>query len=441
VNGRSSLLRQAIRRRRAQLDARLSRGVVLLLGTTVVGLLPGFVLPFALALALSSEMSDTLLLGYGIALFFTGVVGVPVEANTLAEYGRNPLRVRGAWSSPFWRYLSRATAASGVAVLVFAPLLAWIYSAGDSGLWSVTAPMAVLSFVIAFSSAFSAVIAGRGLTTVVVGSQSLRAVPVLLALVVVTEPGIQMLAWLLVAGELLRLAVLLAVAMATDHRCEAPGHDEWRFRGSVWQMLSTSASQVSPALDRWFLAGSGVSGVITAYEVSDKVYYGGYQFITSGLLISRIARWGDLLACGRTAARAVVMRDLRVIGGTGLVVAPMLAALVGGLLWSGWTPDKWDTGLQWAIVNIITLPLGVCHGLLARAIVALRKQALFIRLTVVSVTSNALLNTIWFAVLGPVGIVVSSMCTRIFIFVAYLLVVTRLIKRAPVAPATQAVRT
>jgi hypothetical protein len=414
---------------------------VLLLGTTVVGLLPGFVLPFALALALSSEMSDTLLLGYGIALFFTGVVGVPVEANTLAEYGRNPLRVRGARSSPFWRYVSRATAASGVAVLVFAPLLAWIYSAGDSGLWSVTAPMAVLSFVIAFSSAFSAVIAGRGLTTVAVGSQSLRAVPVLLALVVVTEPGIQMLAWLLVAGELLRLAVLLAVAMATDHRCEAPGHDEWRFRGSMWQMLSTSASQVSPALDRWFLAGSGVSGVITAYEVSDKVYYGGYRFITSGLLISRVARWGDLLACGPSAARAVVMRDLRVIGGTGLVVAPMLAALAGGLLWSGWTPDKWDTGLQWAIVNIITLPLGVCHGLLARAIVALRKQALFIRLTVVSVTSNALLNTIWFAVLGPVGIVVSSMCTRIFIFVAYLLVVTRLIKRAPVAPATQAVRT
>ena len=441
MSGRSSLLRQAIRRRRAQLDARLSRGVVLLLGTTVVGLLPGFVLPFALALALSSEMSDTLLLGYAIALFFTGVVGVPVEANTLAEYGRNPLRVKGTGSSPFWRYVIRATAASGVAVLVFAPLLAWIYSAGDSGLWSVTAPMAVLSFVIAFSSAFSAVIAGRGLTTVAVGSQSLRAGPVLLALVVVTEPGIQMLAWLLVAGELLRLAVLLAVSMATDHRCEAPGHDEWRFRGSLWQMLSTSASQVSPALDRWFLAGSGVSGVITAYEVSDKVYYGGYRFITSGLLISRVARWGDLLACGPSAARAVVMRDLRVIGGTGLVVAPMLAALAGGLLWSGWTPDEWDIGLQWAIVNIITLPLGVCHGLLARAIVALRKQALFIRLTAVSVTSNALLNVIWFALLGPVGIVVSSMCTRIFIFVAYLLVVTRLIKRAPVAPAAQDVLT
>ena len=274
-----------------------------------------------------------------------------------------------------------------------------------------------------------------------VGLQCLRGGPVLVALVVVTEPGIQMLAWLLVAGELLRVVVLVAVAMATDHRCEAPGHDEWRFRGSVWQMLSTSASQVSPALDRWFLAGSGVSGVITAYEVSDKVYYGGYRFITSGLLISRVARWGDLLASGRTAARAVVMRDLRVIGGTGLVVAPMLAALAGGLLWSGWTPDKWDTGLQWAIINIITLPLGVCHGLLARAIIALRKQTLFIRLTAVSVTSNALLNAIWYAVLGPVGIVVSSMCTRIFIFVAYMLVVTRLIKRAPVAPATQAVRT
>jgi hypothetical protein len=135
------------------------------------------------------------------------------------------------------------------------------------------------------------------------------------------------------------------------------------------------------------------------------------------------------------------MRDLRVIGGTGLVVAPLLAALAGGLVWSGWTPDKWDTGLEWAIVNIVTLPLGVCHGLLARAIIALRKQTLFIRLTVVSVTSNALLNTIWYAVLGPVGIVVSSMCTRIFIFVAYLLVVTRLIKRTPLAPAEQTVRT
>jgi hypothetical protein len=198
---------------------------------------------------------------------------------------------------------------------------------------------------------------------------------------------------------------------------------------------------VSPALDRWFLAGSGVGGVITAYEISDKVYYGGYRFISSGLLISRVARWGDLLAGGQNAARAVVMRDLRVIGGAGLVLVPMLAALAGGLLWSGWTPDEWDTGLQWAIVNIITLPFGLCHGLLARVIVALRQQTVFIRLTAVSVTSNAVLNTIWFAVLGPVGIVVSSMCTRILIFVAYLLVVTRLLKRAPVAPAAQDVRT
>jgi hypothetical protein len=435
------LLRRAIRRGRAQVGARLSRGVVLLLGTTVVGLLPGFVLPFALALALSSEMSDTLLLGYGIALFFTGVVGVPVEANTLAEYGRNPLRVRGARSSPFWRYVSKVTAASGVAVLVFAPLLAWIYSAGGSGLWSLTAPMAVLSFVNAISSVFSAVIAGRGLTAVVVGTQSLRAGPVLVAVVLVTDPGIQMLAWLLVAGELLRLAVLLALSMSTDRRCGTPGYHEWRFRGSLWQMLSTSASQVSPALDRWFLAGSGVGGVITAYEISDKVYYGGYRFISSGLLISRVARWGDLLAGGQNAARAVVMRDLRVIGGAGLVLVPMLAALAGGLLWSGWTPDEWDTGLQWAIVNIITLPFGLCHGLLARVIVALRQQTVFIRLTAVSVTSNAVLNTVWFAVLGPVGIVVSSMCTRILIFVAYLLVVTRLLKRAPVAPAAQDVRT
>ena len=439
MSGQSSVLRRSIRRGRARLVAR--RGVVVLLGTTVVGLLPGFVMPFALALVLSSDMSDTLLLGYGIALFFTGVIAVPVEGNTLAEYGRSPLRVRGARSSPFWRYVCRATAASGVAVLVFTPLLAWIYSADDKGLWSVIVPMAVLSFVSAFSAVFSAVVAGRGLTTVVVGLQSLRGGPILVALVVVTEPGIQLLAWLLVAGELLRLAVLMGVSMSTDDRCAAPGHDEWRFGGSVWQMLSTSASQVSPALDRWFLAGSGVSGVITAYEVSDKVYYAGYRFITSGLLISRIARWGDLLACGRTAARAVVMRDLRVIGGTGLVVAPMLAALAGGLVWSGWTPDKWDTGLEWAIVNIVTLPLGVCHGLLARAIIALRKQALFIRLTAVSVTSNALLNTIWFAVLGPVGIVVSSMCTRIFVFVAYLLVVTRLINRTPLAPAEQTVRT
>jgi hypothetical protein len=411
------------------------RDELVVLVATVLGLAPGFMVPFVASIVLPAADADVLLLGYAITLFLTTVVGLAVEANTIGEYGRCPTPVRWARSSTFGAYTLRLLLASAGVVVVVAPLLTWVYSAnrGPGALIMIAWPFALTGFVATVSGLFSGVVAARGGARWCVGSQSLRSLPALTCMLAVPGAGVVVVAWCFVLGEVLRAGTLGALALRRPGNALPEAEDQWQSRGALWQMLSTSGSQVSPAVDRWFLTLGG-PGSIAAYEIADKAFYAGYQLITGGLLLRRMAAWGNLEARGGTAARRMVLADVRRLAGVGLLVAPLVVGAIAVALVVGLVPDSWSTGLLWAAILSVGLPLGIVHLLLARLLAVLRQQWKLLPLTVVGVVANLVLDIVFFLAFGPIGIVVSTVGTRLFSVTAYGLVCAAALRRIPEIP-------
>jgi Na+-driven multidrug efflux pump len=413
---------------------RAGREELVVLGATVLGLAPGFMVPFVASVVFSAADADVLLLGYAIMLFLTTVVGLAVEANTIGEYGRHPTLLRWA-RSQFTAYSGRLLLASAGVVVVVAPLLTWVYSSnrGPSELAVIAWPFALGGFVAAVSGLFSGVVAARGGTRWCVGSMSLRALPALTVMLTVPQPGIVLIAWCFVLGEVLRAGALAALALRRPGDAPPDAAEPWQARGALWQMLSTSSSQVSPAVDRWFLTLGG-PGSIAAYEIADKAFYAGYQLVTGGLLLRRVAAWGDLEARGRTAARRVVVADARRLAGIGLLVAPFAVGAIAVALVLGLVPDSWSTGLMWAAILCVGLPLGIVHLLLSRLLVVLRQPWRLLPLTFVGLASNLVLDIVFFLAFGPIGIVLSTVGTRFVVVTAYVFMCAAAMRRIPEHP-------
>jgi hypothetical protein len=401
-------------------------------GATVLGMAPGFMVPFAASIVLPAADADVLLLGYAIMLFLSTVVGLAVEANTIGEYGRRPTRVRWSWSSNFGGYTRRLLLVSAGIVVVVAPLLTWVYSSnrGPGALVVIAWPFALAGFVATVTGLFSGVVVARGGASWCVGSQSLRALPALTYMLALPEPGMVAIAWCFVFGEVLRASALGALALRRPDNAVPEADEQWQSRGAMWQMLSTSGSQVSPAVDRWFLTLGG-AGSIAAYEIADKAFYVGYKLVTGGLLLRRMAAWGNLDARGRTAARRMVVADARQLAGVGLLMAPVAVGAVAAALAVGLVPDNWSTGLLWAAILCVGLPLGIVHLLLSRLLVVLRQQWKLLPLTCVGVVANLVLDIVFFLAFGPVGIVLSTVGTRLFSVTAYGLVCAAALRRIP----------
>ena len=133
------------------------RGDLVVMVATVVGLAPGFMVPFVASIVLNGTDADVLLLGYAIAQFLMTVVGVAVESNTVAEYGRHPTRVMLRLSSNFGLYLVKVVGAATLVALVAVPVLMLVYGAHltHGALSGVVLPFAVTGVAAAVSASFS----------------------------------------------------------------------------------------------------------------------------------------------------------------------------------------------------------------------------------------------------------------------------------------------
>jgi peptidoglycan biosynthesis protein MviN/MurJ (putative lipid II flippase) len=94
-------------------------------------------------------------------------------------------------------------------------------------------------------------------------------------------------------------------------------------------------------------------------------------------------------------------------------------------------PDSWSIGLLWAAILCVGLPLGIVHLLLSRLLVVLRQQWKLLPLTCVGVVANLVLDIVFFLAFGPVGIVLSTVGTRLFSVTAYGLVCAAALRRIP----------
>jgi hypothetical protein len=230
----------------------------------VVGSLPGFTLPFVAALVLPARSSDLLLLAMSVAVTQAVIVSSAVDLTTIAEYGR----LLGRRAEPGaaavrafrWRILRFAL----LLTLLVTPVLTVAYASRSSDRGEFLALVCVVAaapVLAALASMLSGECVARGAPVVPVAVQAMRSfVPAMLLLAWPNAP-LWLVAAALPAGEAIRGVILLVSCRRLRRaqvREEQERADALPAHGLLAQAASSGVTQLGPAVDRVFLASSGV---------------------------------------------------------------------------------------------------------------------------------------------------------------------------------------
>jgi hypothetical protein len=380
----------------------------------ILGSLPGFSLPFVAALELAPGRSDLLLLGLSVGITPAIIVSSSVELTTVAEYGR----LLGAGRSPTPEALRRfhlrvlAFALLLTAVVVPALVLAYAARSSDRTTFLTLAAAVVLTPVVsAIASTMSGECIARGAPVAPIAVQAMRSlVPAMLLL---AWPGAPLLlcAAMLPVGEAARAVALGVACRRLRRRQVGVQADALAPHGLVAQALSSGVTQLGPAVDRTYLSASG-AGSVSAYEISDRLVYGATQFFTMTFIYRRVAVWARLPTMEAGPARLLLRGDARTLGALAVALtvvgaAGLLACLVSGLL-----PVDWHTGFRWGALVMVSAPAQLFNVIGTRLLVIARRPRLMLSIAVTTVVLNAALDTLFYLLLGPVGIVVSTIVVR-----------------------------
>jgi Na+-driven multidrug efflux pump len=380
----------------------------------IIGSLPGFTLPFVAALVLAPGASDVLLLGMSVAVTVSVIVSAAVEMTTIAEYGRVLGRRRNPAADALRSFRRRVLLfAAGLTVTVV-PALALAYAAGsaDPGEFVVivcaVAPTPILAAV---ASMLAGECIARGGPTVPIAVQAMRSLVPAALLVAWGDAPLVLVAAMLPAGEAARAVVLTAVARRLRAQQAEDEDGALTPFGLMAQALSSGVTQLGPAVDRLFLSSSG-AGSISSYEMADRLVYAASQFVSMAFLVRRVGAWARLPTMTAGDAAALLRRDGRVLG---VVTAVLTAGGVLGCLValaSGLLPDSWGQGFLWGAIVMLSLPAHVFNVVGTRLLVVARRQRWMLAIAAATAVLNAVLDVIFFVLLGPVGIVVATVLLR-----------------------------
>jgi Na+-transporting methylmalonyl-CoA/oxaloacetate decarboxylase gamma subunit len=415
------------------------RGDLVSMAVTIGSLLPGFALPFVLALEIGHSRADLYLLAATVGLTLMNAVGNAIEANTIAEFGR--LRATGRWPSKraFRAYRRRIVRFDLLAIVAAGVPLGIVYglSVHDRRDFAMACVLTLLVPAIGgLSSTKSAQVILLGHTPVAVLAQSFRNL-LPLAGALVFEGAIEpwQLAALTVTGEVCRLGLLTAAARPAGDGLASNG-DRAMTRGLVWQSFATGTAQGGPITDRIFL--SGTVGGISAYEMADKIFFAGVQFINYGLLLRRTARWTGLTVVPPALARRTIRRDTAALVGVALVLAVLGIAVVLVATMSRLVPPSWVEGLSWASIVLISLPASVANAATTRVLVLARRQSQLMYTSLLFTGANALLDWLMFATFGAIGIPIATVLVRFLSAALFFVLGTRAAAAlGTAAPATE----
>jgi hypothetical protein len=324
----------------------------------IIGSLPGFTLPFVAALLLTPGASDVLLLAMSVAITVALIVSAAVEMTTIAEYGRVLGRHRNPTAGALRSYRRRVLRFAAALTVTVVPALALAYAIGsqDRGQFVVlvcaVAPTPILAAVASMLAGESI---ARGSPTVPIAVQAMRSLLPAMLLVAWPNAPLVVVAAMLPAGEAARAAVLaVVVRRLRAQQAEDEASGALTPYGLVAQALSSGVTQLGPAVRRDGRVLGTVTAVLTA---------------------------AGTLGC--------------------------LAVLASGLL-----PESWGQGFLWGAIVMLSLPAHVFNVVGTRLLVVARRQRWMLAIAVATAVLNAVLDAIFFVLLGPVGIVVATLLLR-----------------------------
>ncbi|MDJ0467305.1 polysaccharide biosynthesis C-terminal domain-containing protein [Rhodococcoides fascians] len=380
----------------------------------VVAMLPGFALPFVLPLLLIESAADTYLVAFGVALTLWNVVVNNLELNTVSEVGRvarNSIILvdRGVLRIYFRKSLGfsfKITSSFGILlVLVYCVLRSDFSHLVVAGFVALLIPL-----VGSASSVYSGILIAAGRSNLAVASQGLRGVVGLLCIYPATHFGIWIISAGMVIGEVIRCFVLSRGCRALIGVSDKSVLFDTS--GLAWQSSATATAQSSPLIDRVFL-GWGDAGSIVAYEIADKLLFSVVQFLNLSILIRIVGQWSRIGQLSYESAKRSVTRGLLAIFAASLLSGLAMIAVMLVALRAGFIPSEWTQGVQWGFFLLASLPLVMLNSTYGRLLILLDKQRLLIRFAAVSVVANVLFDSLFFAIMGPIGIVVATCAVRL----------------------------
>jgi hypothetical protein len=396
------------------MPGRIFRGSIASAIAAVVGSLPGFTLPFVAALVLSPRDSDVLLLALSVAITPSIIVSSAVELTTVAEYGRLLGQNRGPTPDAVHRYHWRIARFGVLLTGVVVPALVVAYAARTPErptFLILVAAVAVTPVIAAMASRTSGECVARGAPVVPIAVGSLRSLTPPVLLLIWPSAPLVLFAAMLPVGEVARAVVLAVTCRRLRQRHSEEPTGPLEAHGLVPQALSSGVTQLGPAVDRLFLSASG-AGSVSSYEIADRLMYAAAQFVNMAFLVRRVGAWARLPTMAAADAVALLRRDGRVLGAVTAVLTAggtlgCFVALVSGLL-----PDSWGQGFLWGAIVMLSLPAHVFNVVGTRLLVVARRQRWMLAIAVATAVLNAVLDTIFFVLLGPVGIVVATVLLR-----------------------------
>jgi peptidoglycan biosynthesis protein MviN/MurJ (putative lipid II flippase) len=380
----------------------------------IVGSLPGFTFPFVAALVLTPGASDVLLLATSVAITVSVIVSSSVELTTIAEYGRVLGRDRNPAPGALRGYRRKVLLFAGAVTVLVVPALALAYAAGSPArgefivLACAVAPAPLLAAV---ASILSGECIARGAPTVPIAVQAMRTLLPAVLLAVWWDAPLVAVAAMLPAGEAARAAVLAVAARRL--RAQQAGADDGALTpfGLVAQATSSGVTQLGPAVDRLYLSTSG-AGSVSSYEIADRLMYAAAQFVNMAFLVRRVGAWARLPTMAPADASALLRRDGRLLGiVTAVLTAGGALACLAGLA-SGLLPESWGQGFLWGAIVMLSLPAHVFNVVGTRLLVVARRQRWMLGIAAATAILNAVLDTVLFLLLGPVGIVIATLLLR-----------------------------
>jgi peptidoglycan biosynthesis protein MviN/MurJ (putative lipid II flippase) len=308
---------------RARLTRAHQRPAVRALLGTLVGSIPGFLVPFAVAGHFGiGRDTDAYVYALAVATFGLTLAFAVLEANVLPVAQFWAARGRQEFLRFAQRTAMQAFAVVGVVELPVAGIGLTVLAARSS--WSVSERNVSATAILILL----ALVAVCGITGVLAGclyslndfvtptvSQSLRSLLPLAGLLVIGRNGeaVEQLAGLVVAGEALRAVILWAtVRVRAKTLVPRPSEHEpmkvWRAAGPA--ALGTVVIALNPIVDRSVAARFG-PGSVTVLDLGEKIFYVPFTVVQASVVLVAGARWARSLLGDRDVLQSDFVRSLK----------------------------------------------------------------------------------------------------------------------------------
>jgi putative peptidoglycan lipid II flippase len=343
--GRARLLLSGLRARLAGNAARALIGT--LLGNAI-----GFLLPFAVTSHYGfGRLTDAYFFALGFAIFGTVLSATVIEANALPlinlgkRQGAHGVRVaarrmaRQSVLGVLVAYIPVAVCGS----LVVASRHAWPPDVREAAI-TLTVILTLLVVLVGATSVLAAVLYTFGDFLWPTATQSFRSlVPIIGLLALGRSVGsLDVLAWLMVFGELCRGAVLLARVRARLRTLPSGAAVTPVRVPSIWRAAGPHALAMvgvllMPVVDKVVAVRLSAAGAVTLLDLGEKILFVPLLGVTYSVILVAGARWAELGAAATAQVRGDFIRLIRrVIWLTsGLALLFIAGVVVFHALWSG----------------------------------------------------------------------------------------------------------